>query len=458
MAVVVRELERTGAFDRKLLVIIPTTGTGWVNPGAPRGRSRRCTTATPRWSACSTRICRAGFRSSATSEKSIESGRLMIDADPRPLAAAAAGPAAQAGAVRREPRLDGGAGRVRLAARHRGDGLLRRCCGWARRNASPLWSGLTVRRDPGTPEVEPRYDNGRTVRFSQATDAAEIAGDAAPPWEGTRVLFLQHASDPIVWWSPDLLFSRPDWLERAAGTGPDASMRWYPIVTFWQVGADMTNAGRGAGRARPQLRRLGAGRLGGGGAARRLDRRGHRTHPGGAGEVRHPPTAPNTSARQADSCACAGRRAGGLERFRRSADPAALAAAAAGRAGHGAGRDHPRPARPAARPRCGRGLRLGLRPRRRWALGVAAVDARRRRCGRRWPRASCPTSTARWLLLRIPVGTVWSEEAAFRAALGTVAARGLRAAWGRLLQAAAFGLSHVADAAATGEPVSAPCW
>ena len=26
------ELERTGAFDRKVLVIVPTTGTGWVNP------------------------------------------------------------------------------------------------------------------------------------------------------------------------------------------------------------------------------------------------------------------------------------------------------------------------------------------------------------------------------------------------------------------------------------------
>lgn len=36
-------------------------------------------------------------------------------------------------------------------------------------NASSLWHAITVRRDPGTPEVKPRYDNGRTVRFSQAT-------------------------------------------------------------------------------------------------------------------------------------------------------------------------------------------------------------------------------------------------------------------------------------------------
>lgn len=60
---------------------------------------------------------------------------------------------------------------------------------------------------------------------------------------------------------------------------------------------------------------------------------------------------------------------------------------------------------------------------------------------------------ARWLLLRIPVGTVWSEEAAFRAALASVGAGAFGPAGGQLLQATAFGLSHIADARATGEPV-----
>jgi uncharacterized membrane protein len=80
------------------------------------------------------------------------------------------------------------------------------------------------------------------VRFSQATDPAVIARDTAAEWRGTRVLFLQHASDPIVWWSPDLLTDRPDWLSEPPGQDRTASMRWYPIVTFWQVSADMTNA------------------------------------------------------------------------------------------------------------------------------------------------------------------------------------------------------------------------
>ena len=59
----------------------------------------------------------------------------------------------------------------------------------------------------------------------------------------------------------------------------------------------------------------------------------------------------------------------------------------------------------------------------------------------------------KWLTVEIPLGTVWSEEAAFRAALGTVAARAFGGRAGRLLQAGAFGLSHIADARAAGEPV-----
>lgn len=108
--------------------------------------------------------------------------------------------------------------------------------------ASPLWRALIDRRDPHTTEVSPRYDNGRTVRFSQGMDPAEVVRDTAEPWDGTRVLFLQHASDPIVWWSPDLLFSRPDWLIEPPGQDRTAAMRWYPFVTFSQVGADMLNA------------------------------------------------------------------------------------------------------------------------------------------------------------------------------------------------------------------------
>lgn len=66
-----------------------------------------------------------------------------------------------------------------------------------------------------------------------------------------------------------------------------------------------------------------------------------------------------------------------------------------------------------------------------------------------------PASAPDWLLVRIPVGTVWSEESAFRAALATAGSAAFGRRGGRVLQAIAFGLSHIPDARATGEPVAA---
>jgi len=64
-----------------------------------------------------------------------------------------------------------------------------------------------------------------------------------------------------------------------------------------------------------------------------------------------------------------------------------------------------------------------------------------------------PDAVAPWLLLRIPFGTVWSEEAGYRAALGTLAARAFGTSRGRWVSAAVFGLSHIPDARAAGESV-----
>lgn len=64
-----------------------------------------------------------------------------------------------------------------------------------------------------------------------------------------------------------------------------------------------------------------------------------------------------------------------------------------------------------------------------------------------------PQRPVRWLALEIPLGTVWSEETAFRGALGTLAAAGFGRGHGRVLQSLTFGLTHIPDARATGEPV-----
>ena len=240
MELLVRELERTGAFDRELLVIIPSTGTGWVNPVAASALEMMYNGDTAlvgaQYSYLPSWISFLGDR-----RTSMESGRLMIDTiharweqlptDHRPklvLYGESLGSMAGQGAF----------GFLPDVAAMGFDSVL-----WVGPpQASPLWRALIDRRDPGTTEVAPRYDNGRTVRFSQGSDPQDIARVAARPWEGTRVLFLQHPSDPVIWWSPNLLFSRPDWLVEPPGHDRSASMRWYPVVTFWQVSADLTNA------------------------------------------------------------------------------------------------------------------------------------------------------------------------------------------------------------------------
>jgi uncharacterized protein len=100
----------------------------------------------------------------------------------------------------------------------------------------------------------------------------------------------------------------------------------------------------------------------------------------------------------------------------------------------------------------GAGVRVGLAAAVPVVLSVAASTALPR-VREEMAERDLPVGTLRWLLLGIPVGTVASEEAAYRGALGTIAADAFGPAGGRLVQATAFGLSHIADARHTGEPV-----
>jgi uncharacterized membrane protein len=57
-----------------------------------------------------------------------------------------------------------------------------------------------------------------------------------------RAVILSHANDPIAALVPDLLVQRPAWLGDDRGRGVPARMRWRPIVTFWQTAIDAGNA------------------------------------------------------------------------------------------------------------------------------------------------------------------------------------------------------------------------
>jgi uncharacterized membrane protein len=102
-----------------------------------------------------------------------------------------------------------------------------------------IWTDLTRNRDAGSPEWLPIYDKGEYVRFSARPGNLDRPAD---PWHTPRGVYLQHASDPIAWWNPDLLFSEPDWLKEPRGYDVSGRMQWIPVVTFLQVSADMAVA------------------------------------------------------------------------------------------------------------------------------------------------------------------------------------------------------------------------
>lgn len=104
---------------------------------------------------------------------------------------------------------------------------------------STTWSAITRGRNPDSPAWLPRFHNGRTFRFTGKENSLKLAGES---WGSIRVVYLQHASDPMIFFSPTLLYQRPEWL--VGRRGPDVSpyLDWYPIVTFLQVAFDLPMA------------------------------------------------------------------------------------------------------------------------------------------------------------------------------------------------------------------------
>lgn len=106
-------------------------------------------------------------------------------------------------------------------------------------NSNQLWGNIVTHRDKGSPMILPIYQDGKVVRF------AGRSGDLLNPptqWANPRAVYLQHASDPIVWWSPTILLDKPSWYNEPRGYDVNVATRWFPIVTFWQITADMAFA------------------------------------------------------------------------------------------------------------------------------------------------------------------------------------------------------------------------
>ncbi|GGK59087.1 membrane protein [Nocardia camponoti] len=231
----VAELERTKAFERSALAVVTTTGTGWVNSAAA-GSFEYLFGGDTAIVATQYSYLPSVLSFLSDRDKAAAASRALFDAvyarwsvlpvEQRPKLFVYGESLGSQGS---EEVFDGLAD-----LRAKVDGAL-----WVGPpNSNRLWRQFVDRRDPGSPEVAPVYSDGLAVRFADGTGG--FAG--APEWLPPRIGYLQHPSDPIVWWSTDLIFTRPDWLSEPRGPDVSTQMRWAPFVTFWQVTADLTNA------------------------------------------------------------------------------------------------------------------------------------------------------------------------------------------------------------------------
>lgn len=111
---------------------------------------------------------------------------------------------------------------------------------------NPLREQFVTRRDPGTTETNPVYGDGLVVRF--ATEEPQIrqwvtrgGGSGTPDteWGPARMLYVQHPSDPVAWWSFAMVLQEPDWLKETSSEPEQRAMTWMPFVSFLQVSADL---------------------------------------------------------------------------------------------------------------------------------------------------------------------------------------------------------------------------
>lgn len=232
------ELRRTGALDRGTVVVAVTTGRGWVDEF--NVQSVEYLTGGD----CATIAMQYSYLPSPVA--------FVVDRDTPPEVGRRLFGMVQAEVARR---TDGRRPRVYVTGESLGSygghaafadaaDMLRRVDGavWiGTPRFTGIWEQLTASRDAGSPEVAPVVDGGRHVRF--VTRPAELGRDQAGrpfgPWRAPRVTYLQYASDAIVWWSPDLVMRRPDWMREDVGHDVPATLRWLPLVTFLQLTADM---------------------------------------------------------------------------------------------------------------------------------------------------------------------------------------------------------------------------
>jgi uncharacterized membrane protein len=235
-ALALAELERLGGFERKVLVVATPTGTGWIDEQAidPLEYLHRGDVATV--------AMQYSYLTSYVSMfvepgKSTETAQALLDAvygrwttlprDARPK-------------LYLHGLSLGSHGSEQSANPFRMIGDPIQGAVWSGPPFNNPLHGAFVRgRDADSPSWRPRVGDGAYVRFTNQDDALDWPGAR---WGPVRLVYLQYASDPITFFSPDLFLFEPAWLSGTRGPDVSPGFVWRPIVTGLQVAFDMVGA------------------------------------------------------------------------------------------------------------------------------------------------------------------------------------------------------------------------
>src|SRR5699024_8654801 len=217
---VVAELDRTGAWDREVLVLFTGTGTGWLQEWSLSAieflTAGDCATASIQYSYYPSPLTYLIDRRSPQ-----RAGRLLLDAVRRRLA--------QLPTDRRPALYVAGESLGSFGGQS------------AFRDVPAMRSAVDGAGWPGAPAVAATPDAGRQIRVVTRPQDLErnYWGGLYEQWRHPRVVYAQHPSDPVVWFAPSLLWREPAWLQERVGHDVTPAMRWFPWITFWQIAADM---------------------------------------------------------------------------------------------------------------------------------------------------------------------------------------------------------------------------
>ncbi len=102
---------------------------------------------------------------------------------------------------------------------------------------SPLRADIIAKRNPDSPAWLPVYEDSTFIRFYGQNGYYHTPQNG---WKNTRIIYLQNATDPISFFSFDLLYKKPAWLDGTRGPDVSPLLHWYPVITFFQILFDTT--------------------------------------------------------------------------------------------------------------------------------------------------------------------------------------------------------------------------